>query len=196
MAESMPRLLALSDTTRAPPELLLKRFEALAHAAQPGNVVLLLRDYALPLRARLELGQALAAIAERAQQRLGVADRADLARALGASWFHLPEAGLGASDARAYLGPSVRLSRACHAPNEPAEPELHARLLSPILEARKGRPALGTAVLGPRTYALGGVSAGSAAECLAAGAAGVAVIGAALEADPAPLLRALGILRG
>lgn len=195
MADALPPLLALSDTTRAEPTRLLARFEALAHAARPESVVLLLRDYALPLRERLELGRALAAIAERQQQWLGVAERADLARALGARWFHLPEAGVDATDARAYLGPSVRLSRACHVPEAPREPELDARLLSPILEPRKGRPALGTAPLTPDSYALGGVSAGRAAECLAAGAAGVAVIGAALEPNPEPLLGTLGILR-
>ena len=45
-------------------------------------------------------------------------------------------------------------------------------------------------------FALGAVDAGNAAACLTAGAAGVAVIGAALEADPEPLLATLGILRG
>ncbi|HEY0468713.1 MAG TPA: hypothetical protein VGC79_31180, partial [Polyangiaceae bacterium] len=72
-----------------------------------------------------------------------------------------------------------------------------------IFEARKGRPALGVGALesaraahpGPAWFALGAVVAQNAAECLAVGAAGVAVIGAALEADPELLLGALGILR-
>ena len=44
-------------------------------------------------------------------------------------------------------------------------------------------------------YALGGVSAENVAACRAAGAVGVAAIGAALAADVDPLLRALQILR-
>jgi thiamine monophosphate synthase len=39
------------------------------------------------------------------------------------------------------------------------------------------------------------VDASNASACLAAGAAGVAVIGAALSSDPEPLLSALGILK-
>jgi thiamine-phosphate pyrophosphorylase len=77
------------------------------------------------------------------------------------------------------------------------------------MDARKGRPALGLAALGAarraaaalpkpadlRLYALGGVRAENAAECITAGADGVAVIGAALDGtDPRPLLGALGIL--
>jgi thiamine monophosphate synthase len=83
------------------------------------------------------------------------------------------------------------------------EADLDAVLLSPIFEARKGRCALGVAALGrardahpgPAWFGLGAVNAGNAAACLVAGAAGVAVIGAALEPDPQPLLEALGILR-
>jgi thiamine-phosphate pyrophosphorylase len=46
----------------------------------------------------------------------------------------------------------------------------------------------------PLLYALGGVDERNAAQCLAAGADGIAVIGAALDGrDPVPLVRALGI---
>jgi thiamine monophosphate synthase len=44
-------------------------------------------------------------------------------------------------------------------------------------------------------FALGAVDASNAAACLAAGASGVAVIGAALAPDPTALLSALDILR-
>ena len=168
------------------------------------SVLFVLRDYGLSLRERHTFGAQLATLAARTEQGFGVADRADLARAFGCVAFHLPGTGLTARDARGYLGPTVFLSRGSHDPEDELEPELDAALLSPIFEARKGRPALGIAGLSramrpagttPARYALGGIEAQQASACLAAGAAGVAVIGAALAADPEPLLRALGILR-
>lgn len=198
-----PRLIVFTDTARAEPSLLLQRFAALAERAEPGRVLFVLRDYALPLRARFALGERLSKLSERTQQAFGVAERADLARALGCAGFHLPQTGLCASDARHYLGSQVFLSRGSHDPNAATEGELDAALLSPIFEARKGRSPLGLSAIEqaqragqrPALYALGGVDPRNAAACLAAGAAGVAVIGAALLPDSAPLLTALGILR-
>ena len=199
---AVPRLLVFTDQTRAEPELMLARFAELGRRAQPGSVQFTLRDYTSSARARWLLAARLARVSQATEQRFGVADRADLARAFGCTGFHLPEAGISPRDARRYLGPEVFLSQACHDAASAAEGELDARLVSPIFEARKGRPALGLAALRGAgepgrcaSFALGGVDAGNAAACLAAGAAGVAVIGAALAADPAPLLRALGILR-
>jgi thiamine-phosphate pyrophosphorylase len=196
-------LIVFTDTTRAPIASMLERFGALAERAEPGQVLFTLRDYALPVRERWRLGEQLAELTARTRQQLGVAERADLARALRCSAFHLPQSGLRAADARAYLGPQVLLSRGCHDPVCVASTELDAVLLSPIFEARKGRAALGVAALERARsaqperawYALGGVGAGNAAACLEAGAVGVAVIGAALSADPGPLLTALEILR-
>ena len=207
MAEAalrIPRLIVFSDANRAEPSLMLARFAELGWRALAGSVLFCLRDYELSARARWELGRELAVVAARSEQSFGVADRADLARALDCRAFHLPERGLCAADARRYLGPHVFLSQACHDPLQSVAPEIDARLLSPIFEARKERPALGLAALQralepnagrPALFALGAVDASNAAACVAARASGVAVIGAALVADPAPLLGALGILR-
>ena len=204
-ARPAPRLIVFTDTTRAESVLLLLAcFTSLAERARRGSVLFTLRDYGLALRARWALGEQLAALTARTGQRFGVADRADLGLALGCDAFHLPEGGLRARDARSYFGPGVFLSRGCHDPAADFDPELDALLLSPIFEARKGRTALGLGAFerdrGPRgtrplRFALGAVDAHNAAACLAASAAGVAVIGAALAVDPAPLLSALGILR-
>jgi thiamine-phosphate pyrophosphorylase len=196
-------LIVFTDTTRAPAASLLESFSALAERAEPGEVVFTLRDYSLPVRERWALGEGLAELVARTGQQFGVAERADLARAWNCRAFHLPESGLRAADARSYLGAHVMISRGCHDPVSALEAELDAVLLSPIFEARKGRPALGVVALERARsaqperawYALGGVGPGNAAACLGAGAAGVAVIGAALTADPGPLLAALGILR-
>jgi thiamine-phosphate pyrophosphorylase len=203
MAERLPRLIVFSDTTRAAAPLMLERFTALAERARAGAVQFTLRDYALPVRERWALAERLAELAAHSGHCFAIAERADLARAFGCRAFHLPQNGLSAADARRYLGPDVVLSRGCHELAGAAEPELDALLLSPIFEARKGRPALGAQALAsargaqprPAWFALGGVEAGNAAACVAAGAAGVAVIGAALSPDPEPLLRALQIQR-
>jgi len=80
-------------------------------------------------------------------------------------------------------------------------------LLSPILAERKGRAPLGLEALTrgraelarlsvrPRLFALGGVRAGRAAECLRAGADGVAAIGAVWAGRLEPLLEELALLR-
>jgi thiamine-phosphate pyrophosphorylase len=201
-----PRLIVLSDTTRAAAALLLQRYDALAQSATAGSVLFLVRDYELSVRARLELAEGIRALARRSAQRFGVADRADLALALGADAVHLPESGLTIADARRYLGPTAFISRACHDPECAAELGADGLLLSPIFAARKGRPPLGIAALaracalsvearGPALYALGAVDADNAGACLAAGAQGIAVIGAALSPQPEPLLKALKISR-
>ena len=191
-----------TDTTRAVPRVMLDRYARLAERATQGTVLFTLRDYLLPVRERWALGERLADLTMQSRQLLGVAERADLARAFRCAAFHLPQHGISAADARSYLGPEVLLSRGCHEPGAALEAELDAVLLSPIFGVRKGRAELGVAALGAARaahpaqawFALGAVDAENAAACLAAGAAGVAVIGAALEADPAPLLGALGIL--
>jgi len=203
MANARPRLIVFSDTARVDVAFMLERFTALAERALDGSVLFTLRDYTLPVRARLALAERLADLTNRARQWFGVAERADLARAFGCAAFHLPQGGLSAADARGYLGAEVFLSRGAHDPASAVEAELDAVLLSPIFEARKGRPALGVVALERARavhpeqawFALGGVEAGNAATCRALGVDGVAVIGAALAADPVPLLAALGILR-
>ncbi len=204
---ALPTLIVFSDLTRVPEGVMLARFGALAEQAKPRSVLFTVRDYSLAVRARLALLSELSALAQRTGQFFGVADRADLAQLTGAHGLHLPEHGLAERDARACLGSSVILSRACHAPERAVDVRSDMLLLSPIFAPRKGRPALGIPVLesvtrelrsasrAPAVYALGAVDAGNAALCLAAGAAGVAVIGAALAPDHTPLLRALEISR-
>src|SRR6478752_657653 len=199
-------LVAITDSSALPIDVMVERLRHLARSAQPQSVALLLRDHQTSGSQRLALGEQLRAIAREQQQQLWVADRADLALLLEADALHLGEASVPARVARALLPAGVRISRAWHTPSC-ATPEAEAELagvdvllLSPLLGPRKGRPALGLAALGvlgsqlrarnqayPQLFALGGVSAENAAACLAAGAAGVAAIGAALSPDPAPL---------
>ena len=205
------RLIAISDLSVLPADELVARLRRLAALARPQSVALLLRDHAASGQQRLALGERLRDIALEQRQSLWVADRADLALLLGAAVLHLGEASVCARNVRRLLPEGIRISRAWHRTSgEGGESELtdvDALLLSPVLEARKGRPALGLpalSALGEQLrarnqayplFALGGVSATNAASCLEAGASGVAAIGAALAADPRPLLASLGIRR-
>lgn len=208
-----PRLIAITDLNLCAEDALLARLARLANAARPGSVALLLRDHNVSAKLRLALGVRLRGIAETSGQALWVADRLDLALLLRADAVHLGEGSVTAGAARRLLGGEMRITRAWHATSLEAAgavdelADVDGLLVSPVLAPRKGRPALGLATLGAlgeqlrarnrafQTYALGGVSAENAADCLEAGAAGVAAIGAALVEKPAGLLSALQILR-
>ncbi len=197
-----PRLMVITDASVAWGELLIERVERVLAVARPGSVLVQLRDREAPLRERLDLGRALRRLTRCHRQGLAVNDRLDLALVLEAEALHLGERSVLPEDARRVWGERF-VSRACHDP-ERAEPRgADAVVLSPILAPRKGAPALGvgglTAARGrvgsAQLIALGGVDGPGAAACLAAGADGVAAIGAALDGrDPRPLLAAVGAL--
>ncbi len=197
-----PALIVITDLSLAPQEVLLTRFGDLFVRARSGSVLALLRDKDRSARERIALGRPLSALARRAGQYFGVAERLDLALLLEADAMHLGEDSVSSEDARRLLGQRF-LSRACHDPERVSDVDAHAVLLSPVFRARKGRPALGLSALARakaaaqrvRLYALGGVDPTQAAACLSAGADGVAVIGAALGDEPEALVRALGIAR-
>jgi thiamine-phosphate pyrophosphorylase len=203
-----PRLIAITDLTRAGAERSLARYERLVRAARPGSVVLMLREPGLGGAERLAFGRALVRLAHEHQQLFQVNDRLDFAALLAADALHLGEASVSVSDARRIVGPRAFVTRACHEPERAGELGVDGVLLSPILEARKGRPALGLSGLerarraleasgdAALLFALGGVDARSAKSCLDAGADGVAAIGAVLfEPEPEALLAALGSAR-
>jgi thiamine-phosphate pyrophosphorylase len=199
-----PRLIAITDTERfAVPEL-LERADGLLAAARPGSVMLQVRDRELTGRERFALARSCVVLARKHAQYVAVNDRIDIMLLVGAAGLHLPETGVSVADARALVS-DAWISVACHDPDAAASAtDVQAVVLSPLLEARKGRPLLGLDALRrarsgsdqrPLLYALGGIDAERAASCLAAGADGIAAIGAAFSADPLPLLTALGIRR-
>lgn len=204
-----PRLIVFTDTEIVAEDQLVARLEALLARARAESVLVVLRDKDLPARRRLRLGERLRHVCAATSQRFGVADRLDLAVLLRADAVHLGEGSVLAADARRLVPPGTWVTRACHDPLAAAADDADAILLSPVVAPRKGRPALGVGALTEatrvltaarpertRVYALGGVDAGAIPACLAAGAEGVAVIGAAFAGpDPLPLLLALGVAR-
>jgi thiamine-phosphate pyrophosphorylase len=205
---ALPKLLAITDLTRYSAPELIERARALSVQAVPGSVAVLLRDHGASVRERLLLGRALRELTRAAGQQLWVADRLDLALTLQADGAHLGEASVTALQARQVLGSGLRISRAWHGAVAAGElAGTDAVLVSPIFEARKGRPALGVAALSgaarelsglgssAQVFALGGVCASNVAACLAAGAYGAAAIGAAWADDVGDLVAALGAAR-
>jgi thiamine-phosphate pyrophosphorylase len=210
IAPCEPRLIAIIDSERAGFDTWQERLAPLLAGARPGDVLVMLRDRQLPARERRVMGECLRRLTSAHHQLLCVNDRLDLALLVDADAVHLPESGVSVEEARAFgarYGRRWWVSRASHEPADALAATADALLLSPVVEARKGRPALGlegvrrgraelarrSASLEPcRVYALGGVSAAVTPALLAAGAHGVAVIGALLEPNAASdLVRAL-----
>ncbi|HVD01112.1 MAG TPA: thiamine phosphate synthase [Candidatus Dormibacteraeota bacterium] len=117
-----------------------------------------------------------------------VSDRVDLALAVGAAGVNLPEAGLGAREARVLLGPGPLLGRSVHSVEGVASAAAQGAdfvLLGPIFPTptHPATPGLGLQLLQRAVaaapipvLAIGGVDRERAARCLAAGAAGYAGI--------------------
>ena len=206
-----PRLVALTERSLATAAETLARFERVARAARPWSVLFQLRDRELSALERIAFGRELRALCTRRDQWFQVNDRIDLAVVLGGDGVHLGEASVAAEDARAIVGPSAFISRACHDAEGALELDVDAWVLSPIFAARKGKPALGLGAVRrlhercrtgseganrPHVWALGGVTASVAKACLAEGADGVAVMGAVLAGNELDaLISELGILR-
>jgi thiamine-phosphate pyrophosphorylase len=209
-----PVLIAITDVTRGSFDDWLAQLERLLAAAVPDSVQVLLRDRQLPVRERRELGAHLRELTGRYAQALCVNDRLDLAVLLEADAVHLSESSVSVADAREFArraGRAWSISRASHDPVDALATDADALLLAPVVEARKGRPALGVVALeraraaigersisapASRLYALGGVTGANAGALIQAGADGVALIGGLLEADaPRRLVESLGIGR-
>ncbi len=202
------RLIALTDRTIANAALTLARLDRALSRARPGSVLVQLRDRELSAAERLAFGAELRALTRAHGQLFQVNDRLDLAVLLAADGVHLGESSVTAEDARRLLGAESFVTRACHDAERAGELNADAVLLSPVFEPRKGAAALGLAAVtracerlreagrNTRVFALGGVRAENAVDCLAAGAQGVAAIGAVVGVDePDAILLALGIAR-
>jgi thiamine-phosphate pyrophosphorylase len=179
------------------------------HAVQEGNRVAEIVGNGvdwIQLRERELADAELLALARRVVAAAGAARvlvnrRLDVALASDADGVHLGFDAVAAVDARSLLGPQALVGVSCHAPEEVAAAEgagyAHLAPIFPPLSKPPTRAPLGlgalTAARGARpVLAQGGVTAGNAGDCLAAGAAGVAVTGAILQApDPAAAARGL-----
>lgn len=159
-----------------------------------------LRERTLEARDLIELADAV--VASAAPARVLVNRRSDVALVCGADGVHLGFDAIEAGQARELLGSQALVGVSTHAPEEidPASGASYAHL-APIFEplskpperAPLGLLALAAAAQrGLPVIAQGGLDARSAAAAIGAGAAGIAVTGAILNADdPAGATRSL-----
>lgn len=155
----------------------------------------MVREKDLDSAALAELAKEIVAIGHRYSATVLVNGDAAAARAAGAAGVHLPQ-GHSVAAARDALGPGALIGVSAHSRAE-AEDAAGAGAdyltLSPVFptESKPGYgPALGLEAFGRivraldmPVLALGGVTAKNAAACLAAGAAGVAVMGTVMRAN-------------
>lgn len=188
---NLPRLLVLTDRHQTTRPLV----DVVRAAVNGGARAVVLREKDLPRAARAHLADQLRPILTEAGALLVVASDPTIP----ADGLHL-----AAHDHLPIPWPPL-VGRSCHSPaglHAAADEGCDWATLSPIFPSpsKPGYgPALGTTALAGAplsVYALGGVDAERAAACVAAGAAGVAVMGAVMRAtDPAKvvanLLRAL-----
>jgi thiamine-phosphate pyrophosphorylase len=163
-----------------------------------------LREKDLPHDERVALLRQLIALGKRHGASVSVHEDVAAAQAAGAAGVHLPAGGSPAA-ARAVLGDTARIGLSAHDYEDIVRAETERAdyvSLSPIFESASKPgygPALGLDELADLSaksmipvLALGGVNADNAAACLAAGANGVAVMGAVMAAaDPRAATSAL-----
>ena len=196
----LPRLLVLTDRASAAKQSRTLA-ETVREAVAGGARAFLLREKDLPRIERRRLLDAIREVLEPVGGRLGVASDATLAVESGVDWVHLAQ-----TDRHPDVTLALTVGRSCHDPTEAARAAsegCHYMTVSPVaLTASKPRygPALGEAGLRAAcrsagavpAWALGGVTPGNAPAWLAAGAHGVAVMGAVMGAeDPAATTTAL-----
>ncbi len=160
--------------------------------ARSGTLALHLRAPNLGGRRLLELARRLREALKGTRSLLFINDRVDLALAINAQGVHLPKRGIPLEAVRSLVSPGTFLGRSTHSP-EAARVALAQGadyvFLGPIFEtaSHPNRPPLGLEAiersLPGRVIAIGGITPERAAQCIAAGAYGVAVIRAVWEAE-------------
>jgi thiamine-phosphate pyrophosphorylase len=196
----VPPLLVITDRKQAARPLLSLVPALLASGCR----WISLREPDLSREERVDLLQHLVYCGAAAGATISVHADYDAAKTTGAAGVHLPRHG-SITAARACLGSGATIGISAHDRDEVDRAvELGADYvtLSPIFEtASKPNygPSLGLAGLAELAkaaavpvYALGGIDARNAAQCVAAGAAGIAIMGAAMRADdPEALIRSV-----
>jgi thiamine-phosphate pyrophosphorylase len=185
-----PPVLVITDRRRA--GIPLQELAGAVFAA--GCRWLMLREKDLPAAERLALLENLVVLGRQYGAVVTVNSDVEAAKAAGAAGVHLPRDG-DIATVRAALGSDALIGYSAHDLDETAAAAGAGAdyvTLSPIFESRSKPgygPALGLEPLreiamraAVPVVALGGVTPASAGACLAAGAAGVAVMGAAMRA--------------
>lgn len=191
MKPPLPVLLLITDRT-----VCSDLMGGVSHALQGGVRHILLREKSMAAGPLTLLAKKLLALTAAVGAHLLIHDRVDVALAIEASGVHLPETGMVTADARRLLGEKL-LGRSCHSVAEGClalQEGADFVTLSPLFPSRSHPevPALGielfatmrAAIPGP-VLALGGIDGSNAAQAMAVGAYGVALIRGILDTgDP------------
>ena len=185
-----PKLLVITDRARMKPGFEL----ALLAACQGGARWFCLREKDASPREQLDLYRRAARRTEAFGARLFLTGRADLARAAHADGLHLPESEISVADARLSLGFHLPMGRSVHdlaGAQSAAAQGANYLLFGAVWEtpSHPGQSGAGLDALravcqavSVPVFAIGGVTAANAPQCLEAGAAGVALISGVWEA--------------
>ena len=176
--------------------------EVVAAACRGGVRAVQLRERDLDTRSLLALARALRETTREHGALLLINDRVDVALACGADGVHLPANSFRVADARQLLGAERLIGVSTHSVAEAARAAADFVVCGPVFDTPSKRPfgpPLGldtlrraAAACAAPLIAVGGITAKNAAEVLAVGAAGIAVIRAVLAApDPEGAARAL-----
>ncbi len=210
----MPLLCYITDRRQFPgdgKEQQLRLLEKIAECAAAGVDYIQLREKDLSIRELQELARrALAALPANARTKLLINSRIDVALACGAHGVHLPANDVRAGEARALF---VQVSKAspvvgvsCHTIQEVAMAEAHGAdfaVFAPVFEKDGQRSSAGLDLLRQAcqrpdmaatpipVLALGGITLDNAAQCLSAGAAGIAAIRLFQQHDVARIVETL-----
>ena len=195
MTSTFPRLHAITSDEVLASRRFLERAQAIAAGPE---IAIHLRG-TVSARALLDLAEALRELTAANGSKLFVNDRADVACMVGADGVHLPAAGLPVSAARTAFPAAGWIGRSTHSVRSVRAALAEGAdyvMLGPIWAtlSHPGRRHLGPDILGEttpaRVIAIGGITPGRTARCVAAGAYGVAAIRALWSAaDPAATVR-------
>ena len=197
---NFPKLLLITDAVLMAPA----PDSALLAACLGGAKWFCVREKNAPPREVLEIFARTQRIAEKFGAKIFLNGRADCARAAHADGLHLPENEISVADARLTLGFHTPCGVSVHNLENARRAELEGAnylWFGPVFPTRShpdalpaGLDALAEVVSGVSipVFAVGGINASNAAQCLEVGAAGVAVISSVWSApDIAGAVRAL-----
>ena len=198
---------ATDETTTAESAEFQQILGQVSAAVTAGIQLIQIREKRLTARVLFELTTRAVSIAEGAATRVLVNDRADIAAAAGADGVHLTTQSLEATVIREAFGAGLLIGSSTHSVEE-AQQAMNGGadfiVFGPVCESpskKKYGPPVGLQALSVVAHklapfpviALGGISIRNAAECLGAGASGVA--GISLFSEPQSLANVATMIR-
>ena len=186
--------LGLYVITASIPELGRDHYDVAAAAIEGGATAIQLRIKKRAMGEALKIATAIHELTQEAGIPLIVNDHVGIAMASKAEGLHVGPDDISIPSARRMLGAGVLIGRSTKRHDEAIKAEQEGASyvgVGPIFETdNKPEQPIGTtrltkvnAVVGVPVVAIGGINAGNIAECIEAGADGVAVIGAVAMAD-------------